>query len=368
MARPEKRIVLTGGGTAGHVTPNLALVPALQHAGWQVRYIGSHSGIERELVNDRGLPYEGIDSGKLRRYASLQNWTDPLRVLRGLAQAYASLGRDRPDVVFSKGGYVTVPVVVAAALRRIPVVVHESDRTPGLANRLTFPFAARICVSFEDSAERLRRSLRARPERVVFTGAPMRPELLRGDSAAAERRHQLDPTRALVLVVGGSLGARAINEAVFALARTMPPDLQIVHVCGKGNLDNALAGTAHYHAFEYLQAEYPDVLARADVVVSRAGANSLAELLALRKPALLIPLPAASSRGDQLENARVHVQQGYGRALDQGELDRDRLERELRLLLAEAPAMRSRMALAAKVDATTAIVGLLEQVAAHTRR
>lgn len=357
-----KRIVLTGGGTAGHVTPNLALLPALRAAGWQPRYIGSHTGIERELVSAQGVPYEGIDSGKLRRYASWQNWTDPLRVLRGVGQAYRSLARDRPDAVFSKGGFVSVPVVVAAALHKIPVIVHESDRSPGLANRLTFPFAARICTSFEESAQHLRQSLRRRPERVVFTGSPIRPDLLRGDRTRAEQRFGLDPALPLVLVVGGSLGARAINECVFELARALPADLQLLHVCGKGNVDAGLQHTPRYHAVEYLQAEFGDVLARADAVVTRAGANSLAELLQLRKPALLIPLPAAASRGDQLENARVHVERGYGLLLEQEQLSRERLQAAIVELLAQAPALAQRMQQSAPVDAAAAIVALLSEL------
>lgn len=363
MAERPKRVVLTGGGTAGHVTPNLALLPRLRERGWDVRYIGSHSGIERELVTAQGVPYDAIDSGKLRRYASLRNWTDPLRVMRGAAQAYRILARSAPDIVFSKGGYVTVPVVFAAALRGIPVVVHESDRSPGLANRLTFPFAARICASFEDSAEHLRRRMRRRRDRVVYTGSPIRPELLAGDAARAQARLGLDPQRALVLVVGGSLGARAINSAVFELARALPGDLQIVHVCGKGNLEPTLAGVPHYHAFEYLKAEYGDVLARADVVVSRAGANSLAELIALRKPALLIPLPEAASRGDQVQNARAHVDAGYGALLEQEHLDAARLLEAIRSALAAGPQMSARMARDRAVDAAATIVDLLGEVA-----
>jgi UDP-N-acetylglucosamine--N-acetylmuramyl-(pentapeptide) pyrophosphoryl-undecaprenol N-acetylglucosamine transferase len=357
-----RRIVLTGGGSAGHVTPNLALLPRLREQGWEIEYIGSRSGIERELVQTAGLPYHAIDSGKLRRYASWQNWIDPLRVLSGLAQAYRILGRLAPDAVFSKGGYVTVPVVIAAWLRRIPVVVHESDRSPGLANRMAFPFAARICTAFQDTAAQLQRSVRDGPQRVIWTGSPIRFELMLGDALRAERHFGLDSSRSLVLIVGGSLGARAINTVTGELARSLPNDLEILHICGKGNLDPELAGIRHYHAFEYLQEQYADALARADVVVSRAGANSLAELIALHKPALLIPLPADASRGDQIENARLYTERGYGLLLPQSELDRTQLEHAIRRVLAEAPLFRERLAGDIHRDAAKTITGILSEL------
>jgi UDP-N-acetylglucosamine--N-acetylmuramyl-(pentapeptide) pyrophosphoryl-undecaprenol N-acetylglucosamine transferase len=362
MTSRDRCVVLTGGGTAGHVTPNLALLPGLRAAGFHIEYVGSRTGIERELVASEGLPYHMVQTGKLRRYASWQNWLDPLRVALGIGQAYRILGRVRPDVVFSKGGYVAVPVVIGAWLHRIPVIVHESDRSPGLANRLAFPFAARICTSLEETAATLRSSMPARAERIVCTGSPVRPALLAGDRARAERRFGLDPARSLVLVFGGSMGARAINAVVGELARSLPPDLQILHVCGRGNLDPGLANVPHYHAFEYLQEDFADALARADAVVSRAGANSLFELLALRKPAVLIPLPSDRSRGDQIENAEHHTQRGYGLLLPQAELNRERLEQAIRSLLRGAERFRQQMASDMPPDAATAIVALLDQV------
>jgi UDP-N-acetylglucosamine--N-acetylmuramyl-(pentapeptide) pyrophosphoryl-undecaprenol N-acetylglucosamine transferase len=362
MTNRERTVVLTGGGTAGHVTPNLALLPALRAAGFHIEYVGAKAGIERELVTAEGLPYHSVETGKLRRYASWQNWIDPLRVVQGVGQAYRILNRVRPDVVFSKGGYVAVPVVLGAWLHRIPVVVHESDRSPGLANRIAFPFCARICTSFEESAARLRASMPARARRIVCTGSPVRRALLAGDRARAERRFGLDPSRSLVLVFGGSLGARAINAVVGEFARALPSDLQLIHVCGKGNLDPQLANLAHYHAFEYLQQDFADALARADAVVSRAGANSLSELLALRKPAVLIPLPSDRSRGDQIENAQYYTERGYGLLLPQAELNRERLEESIRSLLNGAALFRQRMETDTPGDAAAAIVAQLDQV------
>jgi UDP-N-acetylglucosamine--N-acetylmuramyl-(pentapeptide) pyrophosphoryl-undecaprenol N-acetylglucosamine transferase len=362
MTTPPRRIVLTGGGSAGHVTPNLALVPELRKMGFAIEYVGSRTGIERELVLAAGLPYHPIDTGKLRRYASWQNLIDPFRTVAGVFQSLGLLRRIRPDVVFSKGGFVAVPVVLAAWLSRIPAVVHESDRSPGLANRLAIPLATRVLTSFEETAARI-----GPRDRVLCTGAPIRPELLAGDPARAARRFGLEPDRSTVLVFGGSLGARAINTVVGELARALPADLQIVHVCGAGNLDPALASTAHYRAFEYLKEDFPDALAAADVVVSRAGANSLAELLVLRKPAVLIPLPGEASRGDQIQNAERHAERGYGVVLPQAELTRERLEQAVRRLLAERAAYVERMARDTPADAARTIASVLDSVARAAR-
>ena len=307
-------IVLTGGGTAGHVTPNLALLSALRARGFESVYVGSVSGIERRLAEEAGLRYHAVQTGKLRRYASLENFLDPLRILVGVVQATLLLARLRPSVVFSKGGFVGVPVVVAAWLNRIPVVVHESDLTPGLANRLSFPFAKRICLSFRETEQRLS------GRDVVYTGTPVRQSLTAGDRGKGQREFGLDPARRTILVFGGSQGAQAINTQVRAALPSLPEDLQLLHVCGAGNLESDLEGREGYRQYEYLDADFGDAFACADVVVSRAGANSLAELIALRKPAVVIPLPTAASRGDQIDNARLFADKGYGLVLAQADL------------------------------------------------
>ena len=307
-------VVLTGGGTAGHVTPNLALLPALRERGYSVAYLGSPAGIERRLATEADLPYYAVQTGKLRRYFSLENFIDPLRIALGILQATWRLARLRPAVVFSKGGFVGVPVVVGAWLNRIPVVVHESDLTPGLANRLSFPFARRICLSFRETAEQL-------PGRdVVYTGTPVRRSLRLGDRERGQATFGLDPSCRTVMVFGGSQGAQAINQVVRAALPALPADLQVLHVCGTGNRDESLEGRARYRQYEYLDAEFADALACADVVVSRAGANSLAELIALRKPAIVVPLPTAASRGDQIDNARLFAEKGYGLVRYQADL------------------------------------------------
>ena len=353
-----KKLVLTGGGTAGHVTPNLALVPALRERGFEIEYVGSHEGIEKTLVARSGLPYHAVHTGKLRRYASWQNLIDPFLTLWGVVEAVLLMRRLRPRAVFSKGGFVAVPVVVGAWVNRIPVLVHESDLSPGLANRLSFPFARHVCMSFEETRERL-----ANPRKAVFTGTPIRPELLQGDRARGIRDLGLASDRSTLLVFGGSLGAKALNDAVRPLARAMPADLQVLHVCGKGNLDPTLNGVAGYRQFEYLDAGFADVLACADVVVSRAGANTLWELLALRKPAILVPLPAVASRGDQIENAKLFADRGWATVVEQRELSPERLLASVELMLRERARFVAALERAVRPDSVRVLVDLIESAA-----
>jgi UDP-N-acetylglucosamine--N-acetylmuramyl-(pentapeptide) pyrophosphoryl-undecaprenol N-acetylglucosamine transferase len=336
-------LVFTGGGTAGHVMPNLALAPRLRANGWDLHYVGSAQGPERSLAENAGLPFHAIATGKLRRYFSIRNFTDPFRVAFGALQAWALLGRLKPDLVFSKGGFVAVPVAYAAALRGIPVVLHESDLTPGLANRLCLPFCRRVCVSFPETLEHLRGAHRAK---AVLTGSPIRPELFAGDRARGLERLGLSAGKPLLLVMGGSLGARAVNDAVRANLDWILAGHNVVHLCGKGWRAPALEekwGPAGYRQFEFLGAELPDVLAAADRVISRAGANSLFELLALRKPMLLIPLPGRASRGDQILNAESFARRGLAHVLRQEALTGETLRAALGALDREAETLRRHM-------------------------
>ncbi len=358
MSGAKRRMVLlTGGGTAGHVTPNLALLPELRARGFEVEYMGDGAGIERRLAEEAGLRFHAIPTGKLRRYFSWQNFVDPFRIALGVVRAAWRIARSRPVVVFSKGGFVGVPVVVGAWLNRVPVIVHESDLTPGLANRLSFPFAERICLSFAESAEHL-------PGRAtVHTGSPVRRSLLEGDRARGLERFGLDPQRRTLLVFGGSQGAQAVNEQVRASLPQLPDTLQVLHVCGPGHLDAALEGRVGYRQFEYLGDEFADAFACADVVLSRAGANSLAELIALRKPAVVVPLPTAASRGDQIDNARVFAARGFGRVLPQSELSPESLLREVEAALTSAADSVRAMDEAEGEDPAVRIVAIVEQLA-----
>lgn len=304
-----RTLVFTGGGTAGHVLPTKPVIERIKARGDRVCFIGSRSGLERQLVAEWGVAFYEITTGKLRRYLSFENLTDALRVPIGIVQAWNLLLTIKPSAVFSKGGYVAFPVVVAAWLLRIPVIAHESDLSPGLATRLCTPFVKTQCVSFAQT--------KIRSKRVVITGTPIRNELMSGVASRARDWLGLTSTSKVLVVVGGSLGAEAINQVVHACIDQLVQDFVVIHVCGKGNVVERLNRVENYYQFEYIHEQWGDVVALADVVVSRAGANALFELLALRKPNILIPLPLAQSRGDQLENAELAEAQGWSKVLPQ---------------------------------------------------
>ena len=308
----SKKIVMTGGGTAGHVTPNIALMPALQEAGYEITYIGSYNGMEKELIEAQKIPYIGISSGKLRRYFDWKNFSDPFKVLKGYGQAISILRKLKPDVVFSKGGFVSVPVVLAAKHCHIPAIIHESDITPGLANKIAIRGAKKVCCNFPETMKYLP------AEKAVLTGSPIRRELFHGD--AEKSLHYCgfpDHSKPVLLIVGGSSGSKVINEAVRKVLPELLEQFYIIHLCGKGNLDEKLKGVIGYAQFEYASAELTDMFALADLAISRAGANSICEILALRKPNVLIPLSAAASRGDQILNANSFAKQGYSTVLEE---------------------------------------------------
>jgi UDP-N-acetylglucosamine--N-acetylmuramyl-(pentapeptide) pyrophosphoryl-undecaprenol N-acetylglucosamine transferase len=304
-----KRIILTGGGTAGHVTPCIALLPELKKEGYDIQYIGSYNGIERKLIEEYHIPYHGISSGKLRRYFDPKNFSDPFKVLKGYFEARKLMKSLKPDIVFSKGGFVSVPVVLAAKKYKIPAIIHESDMTPGLANKLAIPSATKVCANFPETIKYLP------ADKAVLTGTPIRKELFSGNKIKGLDFCGFSANKPVILVIGGSTGSRAINEVIRGMLPTLLKEYQIVHLCGKGNLDERLNDTAGYVQYEYIKAELSDLFAAADLVISRAGANAICELLAIRKPNILIPLPAASSRGDQILNAESFERQGYSLVL-----------------------------------------------------
>ena len=309
-----KQIILTGGGTAGHVTPNIALLPSLAAAGYQVTYIGSYTGIEKQLIEDLGITYYGISSGKLRRYKSWKNLTDPFRVIAGYFQSRKLIRKIKPDIVFSKGGFVSVPVVLAASHKHIPVIIHESDMTPGLANKIAMRGATKICCNFPETLKYLPK------DKAVLTGSPIRHELLLGNKPAGLKLCGFNTSKPIILVVGGSTGAVKVNNAVRAILPELLKKYQVVHLCGKGKTDASLNGIDGYIQFEYISDQMRDLFAISDIVISRAGANAICELLALRKPNILIPLPASQSRGDQLLNAASFEKSGYSYVLQEEEL------------------------------------------------
>ncbi|MGN0151689.1 MAG: undecaprenyldiphospho-muramoylpentapeptide beta-N-acetylglucosaminyltransferase [Wujia sp.] len=310
-----KRIVLTGGGTAGHVTPNMALIPTLLDRGYSIHYIGSYDGIEKKLIEEMGIPYHGISTGKLRRYFSLQNFSDPFRVIKGFSEAKKLMKEINPDVVFSKGGFVAVPVVLAASSQKIPCIIHESDMSPGLANKICIPKATKICCNFPEAAQNL-------PEgKAVVTGTPIRKELFEGNVASAMQFCGFTEVRPTLLIIGGSTGALHVNEAIWSCLDQITAKYNVIHLCGKGKTNSDYKNGPHYVQFEYIKQELKDLLALADVVVSRAGANAICELLALHKPSVLIPLSLEASRGDQILNAQSFDKSGYARLLMEEDLN-----------------------------------------------
>ena len=349
-----KKIIMTGGGTAGHVTPNIALLPALKDAGYDITYIGSYQGMEKELIEAQGIPYHGIDSGKLRRYFDLKNFSDPFRVIKGFGQAVGLMKKLKPDIVFSKGGFVSVPVVLAAKICGVPAIIHESDITPGLANKIAIKGAKKVCCNFPETLKYLP------ADKAVLTGTPIRKELLSGNKEAAYQLCNFPAERKpVLLIIGGSTGSKAINEAVRKILPKLLTQFHVIHLCGKGNLDPQLEGTFGYAQFEYVSKELTDMFALSDLAISRAGANAICELVALRKPNILIPLSAAASRGDQILNAKSFEKQGFSCVIQEEDVTDTLLLDTVQNVYKNRQSYVDAMARSGQMDSITTIVDLI---------
>ena len=373
------RIVLTGGGTAGHVTPNLALLPGLRARGFEILYIGSLEGIEKGLMEQAGVEYRGIPTGKFRRYSGVAtirkagnifqgfyeaakerrevdrlNRKDLKNVAKGREEALALIRDFAPDVVFSKGGYVSVPVVSAAHKLGIPAIIHESDMTPGLANRLVFRYAEKICCNFPETLSFLPR------EKGILSGSPIRDELRSGSREKGLEFAGFSGEKPVLLMIGGSMGARKLNDALRKALDSLLPDFDVIHLCGKGNLDETLAGRAGYVQYEYISEELKDLFAAADIVFSRAGANAICELLALKKPNLLVPLSKAASRGDQILNARSFEKQGFSMVIEEEQLTPAVLSDALHRLYESRAQYVTAMEKSAQQNGVDVILGLID--------
>ena len=351
----SKKIVLTGGGTAGHVTPNIALLPELKKAGYEVTYIGSENGIEKRLIADFGIPYYGVATGKLRRYLDPKNLTDPFRILKGYNQSRKLLKEIKPDVVFSKGGFVSVPIVRAAHSLKIPCVIHESDITPGLANKLCIPVSDCVCCNFPETMEYIPN------DKGVVTGTPIRSELREGNRQRGLQLCGFNGSKPVLMVIGGSQGAGSINKIVRTTLPKLLNDFQVVHLCGKDKVDNLLLTTPGYKQFEYLKEELKDIFTIADIVVSRAGANSICELLALKKPNLLIPLPTSQSRGDQILNAASFESQGFSKVLLEEDMDEKSFTEAVLELYCNRQFFVEAMNRSSQMESVLKIMSLIEQ-------
>ena len=352
----KKNIILTGGGTAGHVMPNIALFEDLAQNGWNIHYIGSYDGIEQQLITAQKVPYHGIASGKLRRYFSLKNFTDPFKVLWGLAQAFFIVRCLKPQVIFSKGGFVTLPVVIAGYLNRVPVIIHESDLTPGLANRLGFRFASKIALTFE--ASHLPEKLKGKK---VTTGLPIRKELLEGNAERGLSLCGLDNSKPCILFIGGSLGASKLNQQVRAALPELLKHYHIIHICGQGKL-NVSIKDKNYYQLEFAKEILPDLFAASDVIVSRAGANSIYEILMLQKPHVFIPLSARVSRGDQVENAAYFERQGISTILDDDHLNAEKLVAAIGKVYIQRDQIKRKMQALALTESNIKTIALIESL------
>lgn len=350
-----KHIVLTGGGTAGHVTPNIAMIPVLREAGYKISYIGSYDGIEKKLIEELDIPYYGISSGKLRRYFDVKNFTDPFRVLKGFHEAKKLMKQLKPDIVFSKGGFVTVPVVIAAKKCKVPAIIHESDMTPGLANKLCIPSAVKVCCNFPETVKNLPQ------EKAVLTGTPIRKELLSGDKEAGRRFCGFTSDKPILMVIGGSLGAASVNNHIRSILPKLLKEFQVVHLCGKDKTDESLTGTEGYVQYEYIKNELADLFALSDIVISRAGANAICEISALHKPNLLIPLSANASRGDQILNARSFERQGFSMVLEEEEITDQKLLDSIRSLYSNRHSYEETMASGKQMDSIHHILSLIQE-------
>lgn len=349
-----KKIVLTGGGTAGHVTPNIALLPHLRNAGFEIHYIGTANGIERQLIKKENISYHQISAGKLRRYFDLKNFTDLFRIAAGFFQALLIIAKIKPDIVFSKGGFVACPVVWVSWLLRKPIIIHESDMTPGLANKLCIPFARKICYSFPETKKHLPQ------DKGVHSGLPVRESIFSGDREEGKRLCGFLDNKPVILVICGSQGSQIINKVVRESLPTLLPDFNICHICGKGGTTENQPG---YHQFEYVNEELPHLFALSDIAISRSGATTLFELLALAKPALLIPLATNASRGDQILNANSFESQGFSKLLNQDQLSKDTLIRQIKLVYQSRNEMISAMKKTSIPNGVQAVARLIEEQA-----
>ncbi len=303
------KVLLTGGGTAGHVTPNIALLPTLKQLGYEVKYIGSYDGIEKKLIEEQQVDYFGISSGKLRRYLSVKNFTDPFRVIKGYSEAKQFVREYKPDVLFSKGGFVSVPVILAAKKYKVPIIIHESDMTPGLANKISIPYASKICHNFPETKEYLPKG------KSILTGSPIRSELLSGNKILGLDMCGFTANKPIIMIIGGSLGAQSVNNVIRKSLDILLKDYQIVHLCGKDKMDESLNNIEGYKQFEYVKNELKNLFAMSDIIISRAGANAICEIQALKKPSILLPLSAKASRGDQILNAKSFEKQGFSEVI-----------------------------------------------------
>lgn len=353
----QKRITFTGGGTAGHVIVNLALIPYFLENGWKVDYIGSKTGIERELIEKiEEITYYPISTGKLRRYMSAENMKDPFRVIKGIGEAWNIIRKTKPNVIFSKGGFVSVPVVIAARFRRVPTIIHESDLSPGLANKIATPFAKKILTTFPETVDFIKK------KNTVHVGPIIREELFQGSKEAGYRLTNFTSDKKTLLIMGGSSGSEKINKALRDILPELLETFQVIHLCGKGNMDESINYDG-YVQYEYVNEELKNLFAITDYVVSRAGANAIFELLALEIPMLLIPLSLGASRGDQIENAKSFAKKGIAHVLFEENMTTNTLLDSINQLRENENSLKKNMATFQARASREKVIELIKEIA-----
>lgn len=353
--KERKTIVLTGGGTMGHVTPNLALVPELKKNNYDVYYIGSRNGIEKDKIKALNIPYYPISAGKLRRYIDFKNFTDIFRIMKGYADALSLMRKIKPDIVFSKGGFVSCPVVWAAWTKRIPVIIHESDMTPGLANKISVPFAKKVCYSFPETKKYLP------ADRSVYTGIPIRQELFKGSAEKGLKICGFNDNKPVLMIIGGSQGSASVNRIVRSALDELLTKFNICHICGEGNIDENLLSVKGYKQFGYIDKELPHLFAASSLVISRAGATTLFELLELKKPNILIPLSTGASRGDQILNAESFSKQGFSLVLREEKISKKEFIDAVNKVYNEKNTYIANMSKRSKSSAIDEIINILNE-------
>ncbi len=348
------KIVFTGGGSGGHVTPNIAIIEEMKKD-HEIIYIGSINGIEKKLIEDINIPYKSIETGKLRRYLSKENLKDFFKVFKGISEAKKLLKEINPDIVFSKGGFVSVPVVIGASLNKIPIVIHESDMTSGLANKIAMPFAKKICVSFEETMKNEKR------KNMILTGTPVRREIFEGSKEKGYKFTGLTKDKPIIIVMGGSLGAESVNKSVRENLDELTKEYQIIHLCGKGKVSKEHENIKGYIQYEYVSSELKDMFAVSDLIITRAGANSIFEILLLTKPNILIPLSKKASRGDQILNAESFRKQGFSYVIEEEELTSRKLSDSIKEVLNNKDTYIEAMKKTTLKNGTETIINILEE-------
>ena len=343
----NKLIFMAGGGTAGHINPNLALVEPLQKVGYRVEYMGQKNEMEYPLVTAAGLPFHEVASGRLHRSLNPDTLLTPFRIVKAIR-------KEKPALIFCKGGFACVPVAIAGKLTGTKVILHESDLTPGLANKLCAPFASKICVTFEQTLQHLPK------EKTVFTGTPIRASLKNGSREKGFELTGLDPAgKPVLMVVGGSQGAGALNDVIGDNLEALLADYQIVHLYGGEASGYVPKEAKGYFALGYAKEEMADLFAMTDLVLSRAGANAINEFLLLQLPSILVPLPLTVSRGDQILNAQHFEEKGFSYVLPQEKLDLQSLQSALTHVQEHRSEYLSAMGASAAKNGTTEVLKVI---------